>query len=359
MSLKILILCQNYPKISTPSSLRYIHTRNLELIKNHDIKVLNFDTKDNYIIDNIHVQIESSISDFQIKTFDKFILHAPNIKNHFRWLIKNRVNPKKVFFIFHGHEVLFSSMLYPKPYSFMPNKFFFTFLYDLLKFAILKVLFFFYLDSKFIFVSNWMHKKFKFYFPLIDLLVKKKNKLISYNSIDYSYETHFFDPFRPKKYDFVTIRSGYDGSKYAIDLVRELAFKFPYYKFLIIGKGKYFSFYSKPNNIDIINEELTPKEIIDILDITRIALMPSRLDSQGVMSCEIASTGMPLITSNIDSFEEIFNEFDNVKSVMNNSKEINLESLYKILCNRNFRKVNKYNYKNTTNKEISFITLQN
>ena len=36
--------------------------------------------------------------------------------------------------------------------------------------------------------------------------------------------------------------------------------------------------------------------------------MPTRADAQGVMACEMATFGIPLITSNIDVCKEVFKE---------------------------------------------------
>ena len=45
--------------------------------------------------------------------------------------------------------------------------------------------------------------------------------------------------------------------------------------------------------------------------------MPTRVDSQGVMSCEMATFGIPLITSDLPVFYEIFHGFENVQYIDN------------------------------------------
>ena len=77
--------------------------------------------------------------------------------------------------------------------------------------------------------------------------------------------------------------------------------------------------------------------------------MPTRRDSQGVMACELATYGIPLITSKLDVCFEIFDTFENV-FFADNSKimELNYSTCS---CKKN----KKYSYSNTVKKEIDLI----
>ncbi|MPN53611.1 hypothetical protein SDC9_201275 [bioreactor metagenome] len=84
--------------------------------------------------------------------------------------------------------------------------------------------------------------------------------------------------------------------------------------------------------------------------------MPTRTDSQGVMACEIATFGMPLITSNIDVCEEIFCGFKNVFFIDNEIKNINLDSIYSDIKKWQMKGKNlKYFSENTMLKEINLF----
>jgi len=146
-----------------------------------------------------------------------------------------------------------------------------------------------------------------------------------------------------------------DNSCYAIDIVNELAKNNPEYRFLIIGKGKYFEHNNKASNITLIDKVLKHNEIIEFLNQSKCALMPTRRDTQGLMACEIATFGIPLITSNIPICHEIFDSFQNVTFIDNNDIDKNdLKKLYESISGKK-GKNDKYFYKNTCSKEIELF----
>ena len=63
---------------------------------------------------------------------------------------------------------------------------------------------------------------------------------IVYNSVGSMFETLVFNGDKKKKYDFVTIRSSLDGSKYGVDIVTEIARQNPESTFCVVGKGEFF-----------------------------------------------------------------------------------------------------------------------
>ena len=91
------------------------------------------------------------------------------------------------------------------------------------------------------------------------------------------------------------------------------------YTFDIYGKGEYFEHNDKPKNIRVYNRFIKQDSIPDLLNHYRCALMPTRLDAQGVMMCEIATFGMPVITSDLHVSREMLSDFSDVIFVANGS----------------------------------------
>ncbi len=89
---------------------------------------------------------------------------------------------------------------------------------------------------------------------------------------------------------------------------------------------------------------------------SRCALMPTRLDAQGVMACELASFGMPLITSDIGICRDVFSSFDNVKFIDNNYLCSNLDKMIDVLSSSLPYENNETYYAcNTIEKELHLI----
>lgn len=357
--MKILVMATDYPNKNT-RKLMYIHTRNLYYKKQgNEVVVLNFKTDENYKIDDIEV-ISLQHYKQNINKFKNYLLisHAPNIRNHYIFLKKYEKNFKNIVFFFHGHEVLKINKVYSKPYAYMKKNFIkiqFQNIYDDLKLYLWRN----YLTklnykSYYIFVSKWMYKEF-LKWTKIDAKFLKNKYSITYNGIGEFFEEKNYDYNSRKKYDFITIRTNLDGSKYAIDIVNDLAIRNPDFKFLIIGCGNYFSHNKKSDNIDWINRTMNHSEIIKVLNNARCALMPTRTDAQGLMMCEMATFGIPVITSDIDVCHEVFEEFENVEYINNdNLDSVNLEKLYNTI-NKKTIKNTKYFYKNTTSQEIKIF----
>lgn len=310
--MKILVISQDYPSKEKPYAMSYVHSRNIEYCKGgHDIKVINFSATESYCHENINVFL---FSNDLLEWCDVILSHAPNIKNHVRVLkiLKN----KKIVFFFHGHEVLYQHKDYPKPYKWKKDKIskkFFIQFYDFFKIKTLK----FFLKKisnnnnvGFIFVSSWMERQFLKNIDIdIDSLGKKSIIANACNSI-FLDSGYAFDA-DSKLADFITIRP-LDDSKYAIDLVVDAANVNPKKNFHIYGKGEYFKYNNKPPNITVIDKFINQKEIPLLLNKYRCALMPTRYDSQGVMVCEMATYGIPVITTNFEVCLEMLKDFKNV-----------------------------------------------
>lgn len=354
--MKILVICTDYPTESS-FSMQYVHNRNLSYIKNGiNVEVLSFKASCNYTKDGISVRTLSYITE----NIDRYkgsllIAHAPNIRNHFIFIKKFGSYFRKMIFVFHGHEIVPITKVYPKDYDFIKKnalKSLIRKVYDKYKISAWKK----YFKGKgrdvvLVFVSNSLKKDFFKYSGLKGDDISNQIFIIN-NGINEVFEKIDFDNKAEKKYDYITIRSNLDSSVYCIDLIREAALKNIEKKFLVIGKGSYFTHFPLPQNITLINHTINPKEMIDYINASEVALMPTRRDSQGVMSCELATMGIPLITSDIDVCHEMFDTFDNVitvseSDISNRLKEIKAES--------SGGKNRKFFMENTVEREIQLI----
>lgn len=361
--MRILVLAQEYSS-KEKISQGFIHTRNLEYIKaGISVDVISFALKaGKYTLDDINVYSEQEFyTQHNINEYDIIVSHAPNIKKHCKFINKNKKEIKKIFFFFHGHEVLKSNEVYPKPYSFVKKrkiiKEIIRYLYDRFKLIYLTKFFKKYLSrSTYIFVSEWMYREFEKNIKIPEKDYKKISNII-YNSLGNEFLRNTYDIDVPKKYDFITIRNMLDKSKYCIDLVYNLAIKYPKYKFLVVGKGEFFKYNRPPKNLIFESKYLKHKEIIKYLDKSKYALMPTKADAQGVMMCEMASYGIPLITSNIYVCQRVLGGLKNVRFIDNNILKIDLDKVIEnLLPEKN--KPDRFSYKNTIEKEIELLKQQ-
>lgn len=357
--MKMLILVADYPNNDGGRALQYVHTRNIFYQQSdNDVTVLNFSAKENYIIDNVKVITKDYYKKFGSNdNYDLLVCHAANIRNHYLFLKKYHKRFNNIVFFFHGHEVLNVTKVYSKPYSFVKQGKIKTMLrqiYDNFKLRLWKI----YYEklsykSYFVFVSNWMYTEFCKWVKM-DTKKLENRYSITYNSIGKSFETISYDLDSPKTYDFITIRGSLDGSKYCIDFVNKMAEDNPQYSFCIIGKGTIFQHFTKSKNVVWINDTLSHDDIIKYLNKSRYALMPTRTDAQGLMACEMASFGIPLITSDIPVCHEIFDDFKNVKFITNDAS-IDLTKVIENFTAQTNYKNDKYYQKNTCEEELEIF----
>lgn len=359
--MRLLVASASYPNLEGGIALAYIHTRNKYYQKQGiEVNVLNFSAKEDYIIDGIKVYTLNSIKNkLKEEDFDILVCHAPNIRNHYLFLKRYHLNFPKLLFVFHGHEVLNINKVYSKPFSYVRKskiKIIGQEVYDIFKLNVWKR----YLPkivkkSYFMFVSKWMYIEFLKWTKIPQGLLKDRYS-ITYNCVGQEFESMQYEFNSKKEFDLITIRGNLDGSKYCIDIVNELAKANKNLKFLVIGKGEYFSKYDKAKNITWIDAHLSHNQIVEYLSKTRCALMPTRTDAQGLMACEMATYGMPLITSDITVCEEIFSDFINVSLINNEETNINLDELIVSIeqkCKDINIKNSKYFNENTSGEEVS------
>lgn len=321
--MKILVLAEDYIKDGN-YALLFVHTRNLEYLKkNIKVDVINFREKGSYVIDGIDVFGVNSFSKYRNLTdYDLILSHAPNIKNHFRFIFKNLKSINKVLFFIHGHEVLLKDKYYPKPFFYQKGsrlKGLIHFIYDRIKVQVFKY-FISFLESKkvhyhFVFVSKWMEDEFYKCVSIKRENLRDRTSII-HNPVNQVFIDQQYNPTSDPIADFVTIRP-FDGPKYAVDLVYKLAKDNPQFKFTLYGKGEFFKYHESLANLNVIEKFLNHSDIPEVLNQHRGAIMLTRLDAQGVMACEIACYGIPLITSDIELKRELLGSAKNVNFLKN------------------------------------------
>ena len=139
-----------------------------------------------------------------------------------------------------------------------------------------------------------------------------------------------------------------------MDIVNRLAFNTPDMKFLLIGRGEYFQWRERAPNLKWLDTVLTHCEIIECLNRARFALMPTRTDAQGLMMCEMAAYGMPVITSDIPVCHEVFSDFPNVDYIDNHDVRLSLERYRRISAR--FMKDTRYFLESTCSQELQILS---
>lgn len=352
---KVLVACVDYPS-NRSLAMRFVHERNKYYIKNGiNVEVLSFSCKENYLYDDINVFSLETVTDNIEKYKDyTLICHAPNVRNHYLFLKKYKNCFKKVIFFFHGHEIVKLSETYPKEYGFLKKKWYRKYiqdLYDIYKLSVWKN-YFEKTDktSELVFVSDSLKQDFYNYVKIREEFIEYRCHII-HNCIGRLFALEQYDVNKEKEFDYITIRDDLDSPVYCIDLICQLARQNADKRFLIIGKGEFFNHYAKADNVVHIDRHLKHEELINYINISRQALMPTKRDSQGVMSCELATFGIPVITSDLYVCKEMFGSFNNV--MMLNEKELFEKPLPSIQGSPCINE--KFFEKNTIFKEIELI----
>lgn len=357
--MKVLVLAEKYSTKEVVSQA-FIHTRNCEYIKNGiKVDVISFASKASYELDGINVfSLEEFNQQKKLKEYDIVISHAPNIRNHAKFINRNKNKMNKIVFFFHGHEVLRTKEIYPKPYDFVKDSSFIKrtvkSIYDNIKILYMsKFLNKLINISTFVFVSEWMYNQFKKNIKISEDKYKDRSHII-YNSMGEIFLNNNYDEKSEKEYDFITIRNMLDVSKYCIDVVNNIAKNNPNYKFLVIGKGEFFKHNTAPSNLAYELKNLTHKEIVEYLNNSKCALMPTRADAQGVMMCEMATFGIPVITSDIPVCKQVLGDVKNIAFINNDDTNINLANIINKF-EKSKEKCTKFSFDNTILKEIKLL----
>jgi glycosyltransferase involved in cell wall biosynthesis len=358
--MKVLVIAEGYPSQDNLYNLAYIHSRLLHYVKNGiAVKVLSFQANKEYEFEGIVVtNLETFNKTDSLKDYDLLISHAPNLRNHVIFILSRIRSVNNLLFFIHGHEVLIKKNYYPSPYGFDRGsivKGWINLIYDLIKVKLLKLFFNYVLLKKtthIVFVSEWMKEETLKNVFFNKKFIKRNTSVINNNINPIFFDDHY-NPSQEKWGDFITIRP-LDNSKYALDVVCEVAKMNPSYSFHVYGKGKFFSYNEMPNNLVWHNRYLKQNEMPEVLNHYSCGLMPTRLDSQGVSVCEFASFGIPLYTSDLNVCREMLGEFENVKFFSINLKEgfKSLRPFDAKVSNQNKR---KFSFEETVYREIELI----
>lgn len=313
----LLILVQGYPSEADRYNMAYVHTRLLLYAQaGMRLQVLNFGTPRSYVYEGIEVLSEQAWRR-RGRRADVLISHAPNLRNHLRFLRGPGRRIPRWILVFHGHEVLRRAAYYPAPYPYDrrnrllwsgPDR-----IYDRGKLLVWRRLLPGWLAEgrlRLVFVSRWMKQAFLDCVGISPGLVDAHAAVIP-NPVHPAFLASRYAPQTPYAADLVTIRP-LDNPKYAVDEVRRLALAHPELRFDVYGRGRFFSHYPPPPNLRWFDRYLPPGEMTALLGRYRAALMPTRLDAQGVMACELASFDMPLLTTDLPVCREMLNGFSRV-----------------------------------------------
>lgn len=351
--MKILVLAENYPHPSHPETQAFIHSRNLIYKKQGlDFSVLTFRESTPYKIDGINVDTSASLmTNERIKLC---IAHAPNLRNHIRFILHNRERIQKILFVFHGYEALLTGMRSSAPQSIFSKRFLkwsANFIYDYLKLPLLK------LAIRFL----------KKHLPVYSIFVSDslKSEILK----DMSVDEDFFKPFsiinnpinpvfNESKYrylgsnDILCLRP-FDDKKYGADLFVELARRNPQRNFHLYGKGSSFDGIKLPHNLQIFKKFFKAQEITELLNQYKAAVLFTRWDSQGILAIEFAAHGIPLIASDLPICKEMLGDYPNVAFVPN-SLDFELEKVLAQIHPAS-KKVVKFTPEETVFQEIDLI----
>lgn len=328
----IVVLCQKYPSTDSPHSQAFIHTRISQYPTHYNIKVISFDSSTDYQFEGIKVYTEKTFYKLYSHCKIKLLIsHAPNLRNHFRFLISYFHSIHKILFFFHGYEVLnINKRVYRQktllPFSDKPGCFFKA--YQSVKLPILRCLLYLFKMFKpcsYVFVSRTLLK---------ECLEDLKSRIFNDDSIFEVINNSIGQDFKNRKHnslfasnDYVCIRP-FSDPKYGVDIFIKIAENNPNSSFHLYGLGKLPKTQKLPSNLVIFNKFLHPYQLPDVLCQYKAAILPTRWDSQGVLACEAASLGMPVITSDLEVCREILSGFENVTFVSNeNFHKIDLSLL--------------------------------
>lgn len=359
--MKVLVLVAAYPDLEGNVSLMYVHTRNIAYSSHGiDVSVLSFAARSAYCIDEIEVFPAKAASRSLFASFDIVVVHAPSVRSHLR-LLRRHIDAIPHLVVFgHGHEFLRINDCYPPEFSFAKNRVRRKTVqnaYDSYKLRCWQRFLF---ENKekttCVMVSNWMKEAFRRY-VLQDQEIEGLDVRVINNGVGQVFFERSHDADSDKEYDFITVRSSIDSSTYCVDTIVQAARLNPNKAFLLIGKGVYFKYNELPSNLTFIMRVLAHDELLEYVDRSRIALMPTRQDTQGVMTCELATYGIPVITSDIEVCREMLSSFPNVVMVDTDGLPTQLREAERLCAGSKTgqEKNRRFSDENTVCKEIALF----
>jgi len=320
--MKIAIITSRYPSKDNPYNHMFVHVRSLYFIEQEDIELTVFvpsKIDESYIFENIKV-IKTSSQNIakNILSFDICYLHLLNINlseklsgwNIYKSIINNNL-PCAMYI--HGSEAQkYSTRNFDYDFSFRETlKFFYKDFYFIPKIKRFVKAINNKNNSLFLAPSIWMIKEAE-----ENLDIKFNTFEVVPNGID-TQMFKFYDLYE-NRYKLITLRP-LESPKYAVDIAIKLM-KFLPEEFLldIYGKGKLEKKYKTlikqlnlEHRIKIINKFIDRQDLNNFFINYGIALMPTRMDAQGVSMCEMMSSGLLIVSSISTAIPEFINNKEN------------------------------------------------
>jgi len=343
--MKIAIITSRYPSKNNPYNHMFVHTRSLFFIKEKNVQLKVYvpsETEENYTFDNVKVIKTSALKIAkEILNFDIVYIHLLNIypkKMIDGWLIYKSIieNNVTTAMYLHGSEVQrYESRSFDYDFSIKESlKFFYKNFYFIPKMRkFIKSI----KNRKnviFLAPSKWMIEEAE-----KNLLLKLNNYKIIPNGIDTNL-FKFIDSYE-NRYKLLTIRP-LSSNKYAVDIaIKIMKYLPPIFKLDIYGEGKLrkkleslIKKYNLEDRVRIINKFIDRKDLPNVISKYGIALMPTRMDAQGVTMCEMMSPGLLTVSSYSSAIPEfIIDEINGVLFNNNNPKNC-AEKIIKIVGNK-------------------------
>ena len=331
--MRILVLATSYPTPDRIYQQAFIRARvRGYLDRGQSVSVLSFHTNKPYELDGVEIRPESHWRNEDLtQHFDVIVSHAPNLRQHLRFLFQQRKSLPPVAFTFHGHETLRIHRHYPPPYSWQQGRFFplkrlLQDAYDSFKLRVL---------SHFIEALRRQNKVLLIYVSHAFRAMAQGDlrhspgtwddiSVVIPNPIGVGFSTAKYHP-ENLLGDFLTIRP-LDASKMAIDIVLECARQNPEQTFHLYGEGQILNHLSPPPNVIHVAKFLENDDIPTLLNRYRAAVMPSRCDAQGVMMCEMATAGIPVLASDIPAHREALAEFPRTQFLNNEEPQFDAKA---------------------------------
>lgn len=362
-----------YPSLENKYNFGFIHTRvqaYIEAGMNVDVVACN-EMPDNYIYEFENVKV-NKLSFYSLrellrkKKFKRILIHFFDEK-YANLLEATDTSETMLYFYLHGAETLYwdwpklASKYFEPPVEIDDElrKYFEEKDYFIKKYNNVK-------NAKWIFVTEWTRKRCE------ELLnIKFNNSDVVPCLIDtnlFSYEEK--DPELRKK--IFVLRKFDNINSYSLDNVAKIILalsKKDYFKdlqFDIYGDGSMHEKLLEPikhfENVHIEKRFLTHEEIREVHQTHGIALFPTRFDSQAVSSCEAASSGCAVVTSNIPGVRQfipedlgVMCETEDIDSYVNVIEKMYFDKDYflKVAKEESESVRSKFGYENTIKKDLS------
>ncbi|MBN1596007.1 glycosyltransferase [candidate division FCPU426 bacterium] len=361
--MKLLFMVIKYPAEDDFYLFYFVHPRVLGYIAaGHEVEVVSLTAKESYYFENIRVLSKKEwFEKRRHEQYDAVIAHSPGIKKHGMPILRRQNQFKKIVLVFNGAEAMRRYKYNIDCYAYQKKRFYFLrhkiqYLIDYLRVYVFKIFILYFLlrrKIKIILTSAWLQKCF-----LHDIGIKKdvlqQHMVIIPNPVGDAFLKGNYQPAVEKYADFITIRP-LSEYRYAMDAVWNIARQNKDHTFHIYGKGDFFEHYEILPNMKIFPRFIKNADIPGLLDHYRAALMPTRSDGQGVMVTEMATYGMPLITSDIEIAHAVLAGFKNVAFIDNDRPKLNATDFFREISYNSPAEKRHYAHENTYLREMKYI----